>query len=48
MVKFYGNGAIIIKVASFGLGPQHLGRGIEELAPTFEKLKQICGMNVCG
>lgn len=44
----YPLNAILIKVASFGLNFQHLGKTITELKPTFMKLKEECGMNVCG
>ena len=40
--------AIIIKVASYGLKIQHLGKTITELQPVFIKFKGECGMNVCG
>jgi diphthine-ammonia ligase len=40
--------AIIIKIASYGLKKEHLGKTIAELKPYFMKLKDECGMNVCG
>jgi diphthine-ammonia ligase len=44
----YPLNAIIIKVASYGLKLQHLGKTLAELQPMFMKLKGECGMNVCG
>jgi diphthine-ammonia ligase len=44
----YPLNAIIIKVASYGLKIEHLGKSIEQLYPFFMKLKGECGMNVCG
>lgn len=40
--------AIIIKIASYGLKPQHLGKSLAELQDYFMKMKEECGMNVCG
>jgi diphthine-ammonia ligase len=40
--------AIVIKVASYGLKVNHLGKTIAELCPYFKKMKDECGMNVCG
>jgi diphthine-ammonia ligase len=40
--------AIVIKIASYGLQVQHLGRTIAELYSYFMKMKEECGMNVCG
>jgi diphthine-ammonia ligase len=40
--------AIIVKIASYGLKFEHLGKTIGELQAVFMKLKAECGMNVCG
>lgn len=44
-----GMNCILIKTASMGLFPKkHLGKTLAELLPTFMKLKDSAGLNVCG
>jgi len=43
-----GHEAIICKVATAGLGAQHLGRGISELFPELLRLRDRWGINVAG
>ena len=40
--------AIVVKTASMGLKPSHLGRTIGELAPVFERLNEQFGFHECG
>ncbi|CAB0030442.1 unnamed protein product [Trichogramma brassicae] len=40
--------AVIIKVASLGLEPRHLGKSISEMQPHLTKMKEKYGLNVCG
>jgi diphthine-ammonia ligase len=40
--------AIVVKVCSYGLQAKHLGAQLSALQPLLIKLKQSCGMNVCG
>lgn len=40
--------SILVKVASMGLTPAHLGKTIRELQPYFEELRVKFGFNVCG
>ncbi|XP_008217510.1 diphthine--ammonia ligase [Nasonia vitripennis] len=40
--------AVIIKVASLGLEPRHLGKSISEMQPHLAKMKEKYGLNVCG
>jgi len=40
--------AVVIKVASYGLRLDCLGKELGQLEGLFAKLKQECGMNVCG
>ena len=40
--------AIVVKTASMGLKPAHLGRTIGELAPVFERLNEQFGFHECG
>ena len=44
-----GMNCVLIKTASMGLFPKkHLGKTLAELQPTFMKLKDSAGLNVCG
>ena len=43
-----GVDAILVKVASMGLKPAHLGRSVGSLAPAFEKLNAQFGFHECG
>ncbi|KAL9656260.1 hypothetical protein ABK040_007875 [Willaertia magna] len=44
-----GMNAILVKTASLGLNPRRmLGKSIGELFDSFMKLKDTCGLNVCG
>ncbi|XP_014218144.1 diphthine--ammonia ligase [Copidosoma floridanum] len=40
--------AVIIKVASLGLEPRHLGKSISEMQPHLAKMKEKYGLNICG
>lgn len=40
--------AIIIKIASLGLYPEHLGKSIKEIQPHLLKMHDKYGLNVCG
>ncbi|KAJ8686188.1 hypothetical protein QAD02_021982 [Eretmocerus hayati] len=40
--------AVLIKVASLGLEPRHLGKSISEMQPHLAKMKEKYGLNVCG
>ncbi|XP_012275518.1 diphthine--ammonia ligase isoform X2 [Orussus abietinus] len=40
--------AVLIKVASLGLEPRHLGKSISEMQSHLAKMKEKYGVNVCG
>lgn len=40
--------AVLIKVASLGLEPKHLGRTLSEMHPYLQKMKDKYQLNVCG
>jgi diphthine-ammonia ligase len=40
--------AILIKVASYGLGKKHLGKSLAELRPHLLKLQEDFGGHCCG
>ncbi|XP_011497114.1 PREDICTED: diphthine--ammonia ligase [Ceratosolen solmsi marchali] len=40
--------AVLIKVASLGLEPRHLGKSISEMQPHLAKMKEKYGLNICG
>eukprot|EP00658_Telonema_sp_P-2_P033215 TRINITY_DN24425_c0_g3_i1.p1 TRINITY_DN24425_c0_g3~~TRINITY_DN24425_c0_g3_i1.p1 ORF type:complete len:241 (+),score=40.88 TRINITY_DN24425_c0_g3_i1:60-782(+) len=43
-----GLDTILIKVASMGLKPSHLGRTVAELSPMFQQLQSRFGFHPCG
>ena len=40
--------SILVRVASAGLGPEHLNRPLAELKPVLYSLKDTYGIHVCG
>jgi diphthine-ammonia ligase len=40
--------AILVKVASLGLLPKHLGKSLSEMAPVLKGLNQKFGVHICG
>ncbi|XP_078314514.1 uncharacterized protein LOC111129115 isoform X2 [Crassostrea virginica] len=40
--------AVLIKVASLGLEPKHLGKTLAEMHPHLQKMKDMYQLNVCG
>ncbi|XP_061174693.1 uncharacterized protein LOC133183801 isoform X2 [Saccostrea echinata] len=40
--------AVLIKVASLGLEPKHLGKTLGEMSPHLKKMKEKYQLNVCG
>lgn len=40
--------AVLVKVAAVGLDESHLGRSLEEMRPTLQRLEESYGVHVCG
>ncbi|KAG9219011.1 hypothetical protein CCMSSC00406_0001421 [Pleurotus cornucopiae] len=40
--------AVLIKVAGIGLKPEHLGRNLAQMKPTFLRLNDLYGSHICG
>ncbi|KAF4574969.1 hypothetical protein EYR36_006323 [Pleurotus pulmonarius] len=40
--------AVLIKVAGIGLKPEHLGRTLAQVQPTFLRLNDLYGSHICG
>ncbi|KDQ29328.1 hypothetical protein PLEOSDRAFT_1112220 [Pleurotus ostreatus PC15] len=40
--------AVLIKVAGIGLKPEHLGRTLAQMQPTFLRLNDLYGSHICG
>lgn len=44
----WGLDAVVVKTAAWGLGRQHLGKTIGQLAPQLKQLDKEIGLHQCG